>query len=231
MKKGFTLVELSIVLVIIGLLIGGILVGQSLINASKINKVIRQISEYDIAISAFKGKYKSLPGDTNVFPSVCCGWTGFKDGGITNAEVWYAWNHLSLGVGLKNKFGQNYPTYSNSASLTANECPQLDLDQDKTQGRCLSLTSTVSNNTSPIVYRYISGGPGNAPTIGPLLPVDVLAIDQKIDDGIANTGNVYHSAIASNNCADGGVYSVNSSAFGCYMYITINTTNNDYGRR
>jgi len=36
--SGFTLVELSIVLVIIGLLISGILVGQSLTESAQINK-------------------------------------------------------------------------------------------------------------------------------------------------------------------------------------------------
>ena len=48
-KSGFTLVELSIVLVIIGLLIGGILVGQSLIESAKMNSFVRQVQQIDIA--------------------------------------------------------------------------------------------------------------------------------------------------------------------------------------
>ena len=63
MKKGFTLVELSIVLVIIGLLIGGILVGQSLINSAKINAQVRQLQQFDIATNTFKTKFKQIPGD------------------------------------------------------------------------------------------------------------------------------------------------------------------------
>ena len=35
-QRGFTLIELSIVLVIIGLIVGGVLVGQDLIRAAKI---------------------------------------------------------------------------------------------------------------------------------------------------------------------------------------------------
>ena len=48
-KSGFTLIELSIVLVIIGLIIGGILVGRDLINASAIRAQISQIDKYQQA--------------------------------------------------------------------------------------------------------------------------------------------------------------------------------------
>lgn len=67
MKKGFTLVELSIVLVIIGLLIGGILVGQSLIESAKINRLVSDLRQYEVAITQFKGKFKYYPGDTPYF--------------------------------------------------------------------------------------------------------------------------------------------------------------------
>ncbi len=66
MKRGFTLVELAIVLVIIGLLIGGILAAQSMINAAKIQTFVRQVQQFDVAVSNFKTKYKGLPGDTTI---------------------------------------------------------------------------------------------------------------------------------------------------------------------
>lgn len=67
MKKGFTLVELSIVLVIIGLLTGGILAGKSLIFVSRINGQIKQFSELDVAIDTFKQAYQQRPGDSDIF--------------------------------------------------------------------------------------------------------------------------------------------------------------------
>ena len=65
MKKGFTLIELSIVLVIIGLLIGGILVAQSMIESAKTQKLIREVKQYEVLINLFKERFQKLPGDMN----------------------------------------------------------------------------------------------------------------------------------------------------------------------
>ena len=63
LKAGFTLIELSIVLVIIGLIIGGVLVGRDLINAAGVRAQISQIEKYNAAVNTFRGKYGYLPGD------------------------------------------------------------------------------------------------------------------------------------------------------------------------
>ncbi len=63
MKYGFTLLELSIVLVIIGLIIGGVVAGSSLIEAAKVNSQVAQINKLDVGVVAFKLKYNGLPGD------------------------------------------------------------------------------------------------------------------------------------------------------------------------
>lgn len=62
-NKAFTLIELSIVLVIIGLIVGGILVGRDLISAAGIRSQIAQIESYQTAVNTFRGKYGYLPGD------------------------------------------------------------------------------------------------------------------------------------------------------------------------
>ncbi|MDX1949138.1 MAG: prepilin-type N-terminal cleavage/methylation domain-containing protein [Rickettsiales bacterium] len=61
--KGFTLIELAIVLVIVGLLVGGVLQGQELIKQSQIRSVVSQVQEMDTAINTFRAKYSQYPGD------------------------------------------------------------------------------------------------------------------------------------------------------------------------
>lgn len=63
MKHGFSLVELSIVLVILGLLTGGILTGQSLIRASELRAVTTEYQRYLAATQTFRDKYFAIPGD------------------------------------------------------------------------------------------------------------------------------------------------------------------------
>lgn len=61
--RGFSLVELSIVLVILGLLTGGILTGQSLIRASELRSITTEYNRYIAAAQTFRDKYFALPGD------------------------------------------------------------------------------------------------------------------------------------------------------------------------
>lgn len=62
-RSGFTLIEMSIVLVVIGLIVGGILTGRDLIRAAEVRATITQIEKYNTAANTFRGKYGYLPGD------------------------------------------------------------------------------------------------------------------------------------------------------------------------
>lgn len=62
-RKGFTLIELSIVLVIIGLVIGGVLMGQNLIEAANVRAQVSQLEKLNTAVRTFRSKYNGLPGD------------------------------------------------------------------------------------------------------------------------------------------------------------------------
>lgn len=62
-QSAFSLVELSIVLVILGLLTGGILGGQALIRAAELRSVSSDVSRHITAANTFRDKYFALPGD------------------------------------------------------------------------------------------------------------------------------------------------------------------------
>ena len=62
-RTGFTLIELSVVLVIIGLIVGGVMVGQNMIESAKLRAAVSQIEQYSTAVNTFRLKYNSVPGD------------------------------------------------------------------------------------------------------------------------------------------------------------------------
>jgi len=108
-QKGFTLVEIAIVLVIIGLLLGGILKGQEMITQAKIKNIISDFSGISAAFHGYQDRYRALPGDD---PQAAARWTGattsgtagngvvsgtYNNGGVactTGTESCLWWDHL-----------------------------------------------------------------------------------------------------------------------------------------
>ena len=72
-QQGFTLIELSIVLVIIGLIVGGILVGQDLIKAAEIRATVAQVEKYNAAVNTFRTKFNAIPGDISATQATAFG--------------------------------------------------------------------------------------------------------------------------------------------------------------
>ncbi len=81
LAAGFTLIELSVVLVIIGLIVGGILVGRDLIEAATLRAVLSQQEQFKTATATFLNKYNCLSGDCLNASSL--GFTGGPNGTTT----------------------------------------------------------------------------------------------------------------------------------------------------
>jgi prepilin-type N-terminal cleavage/methylation domain-containing protein len=116
-QRGFTLVEIAIVLVIIGLLLGGILKGQEMITQAKIKNVIADVSGVSAAMYGYQDRYRALPGDDKLAARWTGATAGNGDGVIEGAYTAAApaesvlfWDHLrragfvSGGNGTDNPF-------------------------------------------------------------------------------------------------------------------------------
>jgi prepilin-type N-terminal cleavage/methylation domain-containing protein len=120
-RHAFTLIELSIVLVVIALLIGGVLVGRDLIKAAEIRATISQIEKVNLAVTVFKGKYNCLPGDCGSAVSfgmdagcdTACN-DGIIDGNIQYTERYQEalgfWRNLSQANLVEAQY-EGYPGY------------------------------------------------------------------------------------------------------------------------
>lgn len=186
-KHGFTLIELSIVLVIIGLIIGGIVTGQSLIHSSNINNFISQKQQTDLAVNAFKLRYNSLPGDMHVsktalfglftFTGVKAGGYGYGDGnGQVNDRVYVPsafddgagealvfWRHLTEAELIPGSYGMNAanPLNTSNGSVTSNVTNEADVGLYIPKTKLYGTHMAVDDNT----FEYTTYNIGNVLSI------------------------------------------------------------------
>lgn len=217
MRHAFSLVELSIVLVILGLLTGGILAGQSLIRAAEVRAVSTEYARYVAATQSFRDKYMALPGDmlnaqsfwgvAHATPATCvttastsaltC--NGDGDGQVDEVttgsnEQFRFWQHLAnagLIEGSYNGVAGSNGTVDHNIGVN---CPT-----SRITSSMWGAGYYTSNAGSAVRYNMVynnmldfGGDPGsnNRPVAGVLKPEEAWNVDTKLDDGKPAYGNV-----------------------------------------
>jgi prepilin-type N-terminal cleavage/methylation domain-containing protein len=250
MKKGFTLVELSIVLVIIGLLIGGILVGQSLISAAKIRGQITQIQQFDIAVSGFRTKFSGMPGDVTGLGCVAgtmsvCGNGLIEMDNISScctfdSEEANFWPDLQKAAFFYE--GKRFKSNTSGMATAPIDVSSSTPDSPRliaTNLKAGALPQNCGWNNDINCYTFVYYAPWDVddPIVSlgfePMLTsVNALALDSKLDDGKPYNGSVQNwiTAIDSGagfSCDDNTNYTPTSSGAQCHMQIAFFSTNGD----
>lgn len=195
-QQGFTMLEMSIMLVIIGLLVGGLVIGQAMIHQSEIRKTITEVGQFRTSVNAFFTQYNGLPGDfkeAEQFWGTSSAVNGTQNGDgdklieFVNDDTVYegyrAWQHLARAQLVPGPF-------SGSVSVGV-PIPGLDLPKAELTGG-YALESDALGMSGRLVV--LLGNPlGSTDTMlmdGNMRPEDAHDIDLKVDDGTPDEGVV-----------------------------------------
>ncbi len=211
--NGFSLVELSIVLVILGLLTGGILAGQSLIRAAELRGSIQELSSHTSAIYTFRDKYFAMPGDmTNAtaFWGIAAGSTGADttcrlaattDGSTCDGDGDGQVSGATTGstYAQRNEYYRFWQHLANAGLIKGNYTGAIDAGGFE---RDVNVPSSRIDSSSFWMSVYSTASAGNAfifsQPAGNTLRITPTAyngeecwnVDTKLDDGKPNTGKM-----------------------------------------
>lgn len=216
-QKGFTLIEIAIVLVIIGLLLGGVLKGQELINSARVRSLNNSTDGVTAAWFSFQDRYRAFPGDYLNARSMVnlamngVGVAGGDGNGLvdTGAERAAVWTHLEAAGYITGGYDGVAIAAVDEYGCAVTTCP------DNGFGSGMVISRGILQAGAPaaaVAAHELITGRG--------IPVDVLAeLDRKIDNGLATTG-LMQIGINGTNWANSGACMNNAGAGPDYELLT-----------
>jgi prepilin-type N-terminal cleavage/methylation domain-containing protein len=229
-QSGFTLVELSIVLVIIGLIVSSVLVGQDLVKAATVRSLIAQRDTFDSAVFTFRGKYNILPGDGSSTAITAC--SGNGDGKLSafNVAVTAAttantgdsacfWMILGQGTNSAGYIPGAYTgdTASPGGAIAANMAIQ---PTSKLGGLWGAYYSEIFGSNAYLLGVRYGTTQRTQGADGSVDYTTALNIDTKIDDGLGKTGSI-KSVLASDSTGGATEGSAQIYSAGTYSSLII----------
>ena len=203
-QKGFTLVEIAIVIVVIGLLVAGVTAGRSVIEGARLNSIIQDTTKYITAYTAFKTQYGAAPGDmanaSSYWPAAV---NGNGDGlvgetNISSAEALGIWQHLALAGLIEGSYTGLY----GAGVVLGSNAPPTDYNNNSTfYTYSHNLWNMYDRGNSIVLSGLLSVGWDN-PQIA---VVDAYKIDKKIDDAMPYIGNVVSYSNVDDTCVAAGL--------------------------
>jgi prepilin-type N-terminal cleavage/methylation domain-containing protein len=182
--SGFSLIELSIVLIIMGLLVAGITGGASLIKTAQLRSVVTEAETYRTAFNTYYSQAGDVPGVSSpgTISNSTTAWTSLKSAnvvGVTASAIAGVTDTDSYGVLSKFRGAAWFWGRVTSSTSYSSSKGVFTI----VTGTAALLTDFVGSNVL-----YVSGNV--AATTGVFVNADAKNIDDKIDDGNATTGYV-----------------------------------------
>jgi len=185
-QRGFTLIEIAIVLVIIGLLLGGVLKGQELITSARVRNLIALQDGVKAAFFGFQDRFRAYPGDYAAAVVNINGATVNGDGdglielagaGTAAREDIAVWEHLSRAGFINGSY-----VYAAAPTPASNAISPYTVPMQV-------INDAVYADAAPAARHNIK--------TGNQIPAEIIAeLDRKIDDGDAMRGSFRFSAYA-----------------------------------
>ena len=187
-KKGFSLIELSIVLIIIGLLVAGITGGASLIKSAELRAVMSDIRNYQTAINAY---YTARGENEGIVDASLSSFTKETTTNQYTCTTSMTSVNVSNSIGSKMKGG--YYALGYNDDMLAN------------------VIFIVGNNET--VAKMETATAGSASSLGTTVisRKDAKFLDDKMDNGISDSGKMYGFTGSNTSGSNGCVYDNSTS--------------------
>lgn len=233
-KRGFTFVEMAMVLTIMGLIVAAVMVGQQVAEAARVKAMLSEVQTLKTAVGQFQSIYTGLPGDISNATDY---WGGTTSDGNSNGQIAAESSNEAFAavqqLGLAGFIDGSYSgTWGNAFAIGTNVIESKLARGGMMYINCCGGSDNGSNLQFINQVVVFAGTADNQNRAGVLTPEEAFSIDQKMDDGNPDRGEIganggwngasYNQSGCFTGSTTTAAYDMSNEDTGCMMYFGYN---------